>query len=252
MINTNSCFTVPGFRSSRFIVAAGLALITSAAAITPAQAVPRRIILLRHGEKANAYALCSVGQQRAIALRDTYLGRNTRNGSLLEGQTPAAFLAITLHTQETTAPSATSWGLPVHSYAVVPTGLGKTQLMAELTRATQTAAANVLENPAWDGRTLVMTWEHKHIANKGLERQNPGEKVTLRQLLNLDQVAGVPATWPGSNYDYFWVIDYDDRSSTVPTAFVMVKQNYPAPFRSLPHNSWDTPLPSNFPASCRR
>ena len=243
---------MPGLRSSRFIVAAGLALITSAAAITPAQAVPRRIILLRHGEKANAYALCSVGQQRAMALRDTYLGRNASNGSLLEGQTPAAFLAITLHTQETTAPSATSWGLPVHSYAVVPTGLGKTQLMAELTRATQTAAANVLENPAWDGRTLVMTWEHKHIANKGLERQNPGEKVTLRQLLNLDQVSGVPATWPGSNYDYFWVIDYDDQSSTVPTAFEMVKQTFPAPFSALPHNAWDTPLPSDFPASCLR
>ena len=252
MINTNSCFTVPGLRSSRFIVAAGLALITSAAAITPAQAVPRRIILLRHGEKANAYALCSVGQQRAIALRDTYLGRNASNDSLLEGQSPAAFLAITLHTQETTAPSATSWGLPVHSYAVVPTSKGKTQLLAELTRATQTAAANVLENPAWDGRTLVMTWEHKHIANKRLERQNRGDKVTLRQLLNLDQVAGVPSTWPGSNYDYFWVIDYDDQNSTVPTGFEMVKQTYPDPFSALPHNAWGTSLPSNFPASCLR
>ena len=108
MNNTNLCFAVPGLRSSRFIVAAGLALITSAATITPAQAVPRRIILLRHGEKANAYALCSVGQQRAIALRDTYLGRNASNDSLLERQSPAAFLAITLHTQETTAPSAAS------------------------------------------------------------------------------------------------------------------------------------------------
>lgn len=243
---------MPGLRSSQFVLAAGLALITSAAAITPAQAVPRRIILLRHGEKANAYALCSVGQQRAIALRDTYLGRSASNDSLLEGQTPAAFLAITLHTQETTAPSATSWGLPVRSYGEVSTGAGKTQLMAELARATQTAAADVLENPAWDGRTVVMTWEHKHIANKDLERQNRGEQVTLRQLLNLDQVAGVPAKWPGTNYDYFWVIDYDDRNSTVPTAFEMVKQNYPAPFNSLPHNDWDTPLPSNFPASCLR
>ena len=252
MNNSDSRINVSGLRSSRFVLAAGLALITSAAAITPAQAVPRRIILLRHGEKANAYALCSVGKQRAIALRDTYLGRNASNDSLLEGQTPAAFLAITLHTQETTAPSATSWGLPVHSYTVMPTGAGKTQLMAELALATQTAAANVLENPAWDGRTLVMTWEHKHIANKGLERQNRCKGVTLRQIINLDQVAGVPATWPGTNYDYFWVIDYDDQNSTVPTAFEMVKQTYPVPFSSLPHNAWDAPLPSNFPASCRR
>ena len=148
--NTIQRFTVPRLRSNQFVLAAGLALITSATAITPAQAVPRRIILLRHGEKANTYALCSVGQQRAIALRDTYLGRNASKDSLLEGQPPAAFLAITLHTQETVAPSATSWALPVHSYAVVPTGVGKTQLMDELTHATQTAAANVLENPDWD------------------------------------------------------------------------------------------------------
>ena len=216
--------------------------------MTPAQAVPRRIILLRHGEKANAYALCSLGQQRAMALRDTYLGRNA---SMPSGGKPRRLWQsrCTPKKQRLRLPRA---GVTVHSYAVMPTGAGKTQLMAGLARATQTAAANVLENPAWNGRTVVMTWEHKHIANKGLERQNRGERVTLRQLLNLDQVADVPATWPGTNYDYFWVIDYDDQSSTVPTAFEMVKQTYPAPFSSLPDNAWDTPLPSNFPASCLR
>ena len=45
--------------------------------------MPRKVILLRHGEKANAYALCAIGQQRSLALRDTYLGRNATNSVLL-------------------------------------------------------------------------------------------------------------------------------------------------------------------------
>ena len=27
----------------------------------------------------------------------------------------------------------------------------------------------MLTNPAWDGKIVVMVWEHKHIANKKLE-----------------------------------------------------------------------------------
>jgi hypothetical protein len=35
----------------------------------------------------------------------------------------------------------------------------------------------------WQGKTVVMVWEHKHIANKKLEHSFPREAVTLRQLL---------------------------------------------------------------------
>ena len=51
-----------------------------------------------------------------------------------------------------------------------------------------------------------------------------------------------------SNYDYFWVIDYDDQKVVFNRANgkKLVKQTYPAPFSSLPHNAWDTSLPSNF------
>jgi hypothetical protein len=40
-----------------------------------AYATPSRIILMRHGEKENNYALCDVGQQRSLALRDQFLGK---------------------------------------------------------------------------------------------------------------------------------------------------------------------------------
>ena len=68
-----------------------------------------------------------------------------------------------------------------------------------LNRRTQEAAANIMQNPALNGKTIVMVWEHKHIANAKLEAKHEGEAVTLRKLLKL----GVPATWPGDNYDYF-------------------------------------------------
>ena len=96
--------------------------------------MPRRIILLRHGEKANAYALCSVGQQRAIALRDAYLGRNASNVPYSRGKPRSLFGHHAAHPRNNGS-IGHELGLPVHSYAVVPTGKGKTQLLAELTRA---------------------------------------------------------------------------------------------------------------------
>ena len=40
-----------------------------------AVAEPARIIILRHGEKADPYRLCDVGMQRSLALTSRYLGR---------------------------------------------------------------------------------------------------------------------------------------------------------------------------------
>jgi len=37
-----------------------------------------------------------------------------------------------------------------------------------------------MSNPAWQGKTVVIVWENKHIANTKLERAFPGEQVTLR------------------------------------------------------------------------
>ena len=233
---------------SRWLLAGSLVLAFS----SPVQAVPRRIILLRHGEKANDYALCSLGQERSLAIRDTYLGRGASDPSLFAGQPPAAFLAITLHTLELAAPSAASWGLPITAYAVVPMEGRDVDLQEEMNAATKLAAADVLNNPAWHDRTLVMTWEHLNIASRRLENQSDGVAVTLRQLLNLQQLSGVPAKWEGSNYDYFWVVDFDPGTSTSPIGFQMLKQTYGSPFGGLPQNNWGAPLPQGYPPGCLR
>ena len=50
-----------------------------------------------------------------------------------------------------------------------------------------------------------MVWEHKHIANEKLEAkfENDREGVTLRQLLKLDILPGVPKTWPDDDLRLF-------------------------------------------------
>ncbi|MGH6871549.1 MAG: hypothetical protein ACREHE_08585 [Rhizomicrobium sp.] len=81
--------------------------------------MPKKIIILRHGEKADACALCSTGQRRSVALAEQHLGKNPSN-PLFAGDTIDAFFAITLHTIELAAPSAQSRGMAVRAYTAVP------------------------------------------------------------------------------------------------------------------------------------
>jgi hypothetical protein len=202
-------------------------------------AEPARIIILRHGEKAGAWKLCGVGQARADALAATYLGRNAAQSLFAVGEEPAAFLAITLHTLELAAPAAATWDLPVTMFSVLPQK-GADVFDKAFDRRTQEAAAELLANPAWQGKTVVMVWEHKHIANAKLVAKSPGEAVTLRQLLQLDRLKDVPETWPSGNYDYFWIVDYAGGSGT-PTGFRMVKQAFEGRYSKLPANDWGAP-----------
>ena len=88
----------------------------------------------------------------------------------------------------------------------------------------------------------MLVWEHKHIANEKLEAkfENDREGVTLRQLLKLDILPGVPKTWPDETYDYFWIVDFPENSN-VPSKFTMVKQDFGTSFPEVPANDWDTP-----------
>jgi hypothetical protein len=207
-----------------------------------AGATPARIIILRHGEKADARNLCEVGQARANALVAYYLGRNAAKSLFARGEEPAAILANTLHSQELAAPIAATWGKPLTLYSVVhQKGVDDEAFENALNVGTQKAAHDVMTEPRYDGKTVVIVWEHKHIANKKLERAFSGEKVTLRQLLNLDQLEGVPKTWPSGTYDYFWIVEYGNQASDVPTRFSMVRQEFGAPYDAVPSNDWDQP-----------
>jgi hypothetical protein len=216
-----------------------LAAALVAGVCSPVAAVPAKIIILRHSEKLNGFALCTVGVQRSLALAAQYLGKGATDSLFASGETPAAFFSITLHTLELASPAAQSWSLPQQLYSAVPIK-GNTTYgdgVAVLNARTQEAVADVLNNPAWNGKTVVLVWEHKHIANKTLEAAYPGEKVTLRQLLGLDQLASPPPdTWKGDNYDYFWVVTYN--GTTTPTGLTIIKQHFGKPYDAVPHNDW--------------
>jgi hypothetical protein len=233
------------------IVISVLAGITTSLLESNALATPQQIIILRHGEKQNAYRLCRVGVQRSLALAAQYLGKGAQNSLFAQGAAPGGFIAITLHTHELASPAAQSWGLPVILYSALPMhGQSEAQATATLNLRTQQAAHDVMTNPRWDGKTVVMTWEHHHIASRRLERQFPGEKITLRQLLNLDTItsASVPETWSGDNFDYFWIVTYG-KGSDRPTNFEARKQVFSAPFNAVPSNDWGKP--PTYPANSR-
>lgn len=221
----------------------GMVLISLVIApVVTVEATPKQIIILRHGEKQDSYKLTPIGQLRSLALRANYLGKDAASSLFPDSAGPDGIFAVTLHTLELVSPAAQSWNLPFQLYSVVPLpGLTKQDETLQLNQRTQEAAKDVIANPRWDGKTVVMVWEHDHIAKKSLEDQFPNEKVTLRQLLNLDTRPQVPENWEGDNYDYFWIVDYDDPGSTIPTRFTMQKQVFPSPYEAVPSNDWGVP-----------
>jgi broad specificity phosphatase PhoE len=218
-----------------------LAVLLLVASIGASLATPSRIIILRHGEKADEWKLCGVGQQRAKALAANFLGRDSKNSLFASGEQPAAFYAITLHTVELAAPAAESWNMPITLFSVVPDSGKKNEVSTNsLNRRTEEAVAALMADPNLNGKIVVMVWEHKHVANAKLEAVFPGQKITLRQLLKLDELKDVPTTWPSDNFDYFWIVDFAIGSST-PSSFSMAKQSFAPPFDKLPSNDWDKP-----------
>ncbi len=205
---------------------------------SPAAATPARIIILRHGEKSDPYRLCEVGRQRARALVKQYLGKDAQNSLFAPGTAPEAIYTISIHTIETASPMANSWDQPLVFYSVIPAGKEPKLFDSELARRTKQAAERLLTEPRFDGKTVIVVWEHNHIADASLP---PGRKaLNLRSALNLDKLPGVPETWPTETYNYFWIVDYAP-GSPIPIAFRMEKQVFTGPFANLPQNDWGQP-----------
>jgi hypothetical protein len=218
---------------------------------TVAVAQPQRIIILRHAEKANSYALCGLGERRAQALAKEYLGKGAANSLFGPGEAPAAILAITLHSLETVTPAAQSWALPVIDYAVVPEkDQGDDAKESLIDQRTKEAAHDVMTDPRYDGKIVVMVWEHKHIASKKLEKASDDGPVTLRELLRIDHLEA-PKKWSDSNYDYFWIVDYAKGEKRA-TGFKMVKEAFSGAYADLPSNDWDAPEPVHEAQGCLR
>ena len=219
-------------------MAIGLAVLAGVAGLEAAAARPARLILLRHGEKKTSAELCDIGIARADALSQQYLGKGAPGNATIYGVggKPDAFFAVTAHTQETAAPSAASWGQPVTAFSVPPKDPDED---SDLDIQTRKAAA-VLGSAAYDGKTVVVVWEHKRIAKKAMN----AEGTTFWSLLDLGDIPGadVPTSWEGANYDYFWIVDNTHAQPT----FAAIRQTYPAAAQ-IPDNAWgEHPDPQRF------
>jgi hypothetical protein len=218
------------------------------------EAAPRRIIIVRHGEVQDPLNLCPTGVERARALAAQYLSPAGPR-SLLRGEKPAAILAITLHTLETARPIAAAWDMRVPTNRLMLMPIRNNYYFNSLINVqNRRIAHDLLKGRRWRGRTVVLVWEHFHIASAALEAEFAGEPVTLRQLLHLDKIRGaslaVPETWPNSTFDYVWILDYDSPSAMIPSRFTAFRQHFAPPFDNLPANRWGEPEPARLKAGC--
>lgn len=220
-------------RQARLLV---FAVATLCALALPALALPKTVIILRHGEKESVSALCKIGIERSLALAAQYLGQGAKDSLFPLGERPAAFFAITLDTLQFVSPAAATWEMPVTIFSAVP--LPGVDPMPQLNLRTQQAAGALMDDPRYDGKTVVMVWNHRHIADKAMALKFPDQKVTLHQLFNLDKLPNVPETWPGQTYDHFWIVEFGTGGSRVPASFRMVRQQFAAPFDKVPSSEW--------------
>ncbi len=159
-----------------------LAALVLGVGVFPGAGQPAQILLLRHAEKPPddaALHLSARGEERAQALA-SFLGPGCRFTS----NAPVAALYGTratrhghgVRTGETLAPLGQALGLPVQTPCAA-------ESYAQL-------AADVLKNPAFRGRTVIICWTHHEI---------PGLAAALG-------VRPTPPAWKEKIFDRLWVI----------------------------------------------
>jgi hypothetical protein len=235
-----------GLPMLRAFAASLFLILTTAMAV----AAPARIVILTSAEAADAWQLCEVGSQRAQGLRYNYLGAKAAKTFFSEEEPPAFFFAIDPLTVATATPASLSWRKPIIHYSVLPQDDAK-KMEEALHERTREAAGNILNNPALRGKTVVMVWDRRLIADPELDKKFEREAaVTLRQLFHLDILPGVPREWPSNSHDYFWIVDFPENSN-VPLKFEMVKQDFGKSFPKVPANDWGEPSGLDKASGCQ-
>jgi hypothetical protein len=173
---------------------AALVLLFSALPVQSAAAQPAQVIVIRHAEQpsdANNPHLSPIGVQRAQRLVSFVRSDPTmsRFGA------PVAIFASrpTKHgngqrASETVTPLATALGIPVQ--------------IPFRTNDYDAAAKAILSNPAYNGKTVLVSWTHEDIPD----------------LVKALGVKPKPHKWKGSVYDQVYVISYQNGRPTLTTS----------------------------------
>lgn len=166
-----------------------LALLFCAIA-APAFAAPAQVILIRHAEKQlEGNQLSEKGYKRAEALAGFFQAEPAVTGY----GTPVAIYASapknedsSIRSIQTVTPLARALGITVN---------------ANFTRGqAHKLVADIMENPKYTGRMVLVCWQHGHLADivRELAEYSPYGPAA--------QVA-LPEQWPDARFDRAWIID---------------------------------------------
>ena len=170
----------------RLLPLVGITLLSSVASATPNQ-----VVIIRHAEKpVTGNNVNQQGCERAFLLPDFFHLNPTVN----QFGSPVAFYGArptakggSIRSLETIAPTASSYGMQI-------------QASFDKTQPTQAAQA-ILSNPAYNGKTVVMAWEHGAI---------PG----LAQAFGLTLTPTLQV-WPDAVFDEAWVLDFTSGTPSI-------------------------------------
>ncbi|HTD85584.1 MAG TPA: histidine phosphatase family protein [Candidatus Binatia bacterium] len=154
-------------------------LVVFAAGILCAQAQPKEIVIIRHGEEPNGNSihLSAKGQKRAQALADFF----QTNSVVMQFGPPEALFAArpkpggSKRTVETAAPTSEALGQPLR------------QPFTE--QQYGALAQKILQTPSFKGKTVIIVWTHSNI-------DNLAAALGVRPRPN----------WKSSVYDRAWVL----------------------------------------------
>jgi phosphohistidine phosphatase SixA len=164
--------------------ARGLMVLLAVAACAQVQAQPGQVLIIRHAEKPDGDSadLSPEGQKRAEALPRLFMKSADRPDPF---PTPDFIFATKMSKDsnrpiETVTPLAKSLNLDINARFA---DAEYAQLAAEL-----------LTNPRYTGKTVLVCWHHGKI----------------RELAQELKVADVPEHWRDTMFDGVWVITYKD------------------------------------------
>lgn len=176
--------------ANTFIFAAALALCCAAGVA----AAPAQVILIRHAEKPEyGNQLSERGFQRAEALVRFFRDEAavTRYGA------PAAIYAAAPKHEDSSIRS-------IQTVQPLAGALGQEPIVKFTRGQARKLAADIMENPAYDGRMVLVCWQHGNL---------PDIVLALAEYSGAAQAA-LPGEWPDGVYDRVWIVDLDGGAIT--------------------------------------
>lgn len=158
-------------------------LLLALALSAPALGAPAQVVIIRHGEKpATGNELDPQGWQRAQAL----VGFFETDPAVIRYGTPAAIYAM--------APKGPDGTLrPIETVTPLAQHLGLTIDEDYTKKEMPQVVADIMGNPAYDGRMVLICWEHKAIP----------------ELVRDFGWTQGPDQWPGGDvYDRAWILNF--------------------------------------------